>query len=248
MQKYIQFKKMKICYKTIYFKDNNLTTLFLNGWGENFSIWEKIISSANLESSIILLDFPPFGKSDKLNTPLNLNDYINIVKKILIKEKVKNINVVCHSFGARITFELCLNFLNENSKIVIISGAGIREHKFLTKSKIIVYKLKRFLNNLGFNFSLNHGSEDYKNLNKIEKKTFSNIVMYDQKKILHKIKQKTLIICAKDDKITSYKSAKTMNKKIKNSIIYTFKSGGHFASFIQYKTSATLIKNFLNKE
>ena len=247
MQNSIQHKNTLVSYKVFKNNQSNHYILFMHGFGCDSTIWQCIQDNLTTGSNQILIDFPPFGTSGNLLCDWRLDDYTEIVENILIKENCQKVDLVCHSFGARIGIELAIKNSRIN-KMVFIAGAGIREEKFKTKYKILSYKLKKGLSKIKLynkNKLKQYGSDEYMNLSPIMKKTFSNIVNNDQTKKLKYIKNQTLLLWAEDDDTTTIKSAKKMNKLIKNSELFTFKNGGHFV-FIPYaKNTANAINIFL---
>ena len=182
---------MKINYKLI--GEGKETVLFLHGWGANLNSFLFCENALKNNYKLLLVDFPGFGESEKLNNVFSVFDYALEIFKLLTKLEINNVNIVCHSFGGRVAMLLSTIFNLKVNKLVLIDAAGIKPRFNLkTKLKIFNYKLKKFLNKFKFiNFNLNsYGSEDYKKLSAIEKQTFIKVVDFneDTKKISLSIK------------------------------------------------------------
>lgn len=249
MQNSIQHKNTLVSYEVIIKNNSNHFILFMHGFGCDSSIWQSIQENIKTSYNQILINFPPFGNSGSLLCDWTLKDYTEIVENILIKENCQKVDIICHSFGARVAIELSIKNQQIN-KMIFIAAAGIRENKLKTSYKITAYKLKKFFSKLKvYNKEKlkRYGSEEYNSLSPIMKKTFSNIVSYDQTKRLKLIKNQTLLLWAEDDQTTTIKSAKKMNRLIKNSELFTFKNGGHFVFIPYYQNIANAIDLFLKE-
>ena len=86
---FIVYKDSKVFYKRQ--KGDGLPILFLHGWGGSTESFEYFAQGKNA----ILIDFPPFGKSESPKYIYDLNDYIEITKQILKKEKITKYHNGC---------------------------------------------------------------------------------------------------------------------------------------------------------
>ena len=197
--------------------------LYLHGWGGSIDSFKYLALTMPYKN--ILIDFPPFGQSQEPLSPYTLFDYAQIVYNILKEQKVNKLNIICHSFGARVAI-LLISLYNVNvEKLIITAGAGIKPKN---KIKKIFRKIKyKIIKKINKNYCA--GSEDYKKLSFVMKKTFSNIVNLDIAKYAEKINTKTLLIYGDKDKETPIYMAKKLNKLIKNSKLIIYKNCGHFA-------------------
>ncbi len=236
----ITYKNSSVNYITL--GEGDETILYLHGWGGNINSFKYLTQSFNAKQ--ILVDFPPFGESEEPKSPYTIFDYAQIVYEILQKENVKKLNIICHSFGARVAIVLLAKYDVCVEKLVITGGAGIKPKK--KKKKIfrkIKYKIKKI-----FNKNYIAGSSDYKILSPVMKKTFSNIVSLDLSDYAKQIKSKTLLIYGNLDKETPIYIAKKLNKYIKNSKLIIYKNYGHFA-YIENNIQFLIdIKTFLKGE
>ena len=225
--------------------------VFLHGWGSNLNLM-KPLSSQCKGKSILLIDFPPFGKSDvEPTSPWNLDDYCNLTSEIISIAKkilkdngitIKRIVLFGHSFGGRVAIKLAYmaDFL------VLISSAGLKPRfSFKTKSQILLYK---FYKKIGSRKVRNFGSSDYKILSPIMKQTFNNIIREDLSKTCKQIKAKTLIISGNLDSETPLYMAKKFRKLIPNSTLVVIEGGDHFVYLKKPRETNLAILNFLGGE
>ena len=249
MKKYFYFNATKVCYNVLG-QDNTDCILFLHGWGTSSALWIDIFKYLSKNYKLIFLDFPPFGCSGDLLSPWSLQDYSKCVSTLLKKLNINSCSIICHSFGFRVAIVLCKNGFKVN-KIIVMGGAGIKKKCFIVKTKILFYKTKKLLSKIKLydkDKLQSCGSQDYKTLSPIMKQTFVNIINCDLKTYLPYILAQTLLLYAQDDKETPVKIAKIFKKKIKNSSLYIFKSGGHFLFLTNTIAITNAVNIFLKKE
>lgn len=236
----IEYKNSLVNYCTI--GESEQVMLYLHGWGGSVDSFKYLTTSLNYKN--ILIDFPPFGESEEPKTPYTLFDYAEIVYKILEKENAKKINIICHSFGARVAILLISMYNVDVEKLIITAGAGIKPKNKIKKIfRKIKYKIIKKINKKYL-----AGSSDYKKLSNVMKKTFSNIINLDIAPYAKKVNSKTLLIYGNRDKETPIYMAKKLNKYIKNSRLIIYKNCGHFAYLENNVQFLIDIKTFLKGE
>ena len=213
-------------------KANSPPILFLHGWGGSTKSFElfrrKLLDNFNL----IFLDFPPFGCSGKPRDEWTVKKYADMVERLLCLVKVDKVYIVAHSFGGRVALELASKNKNLILKMLLTGCAGLKKRSFKTRLKIAKYKFFKVLCKLKLKNSKSletMGSEDYKNLTPEMKKTFNNIVNYDQKYLLKEIMCPVLLFWGKRDKATPFYFTKIFKKHIKDCGVVCVASGTHFA-------------------
>ena len=245
---FYNFDNLKIYYKVLGNSNKRgIPILFLHGWGGNsnsFKIFEEYLKK---KIKIILLDFPPFGNSSKLDKPFDVEKYSNLVLFLLNKLKINKVNIVAHSFGGRIALFIASKHGNRVNSMLLTGCAGIKRKEFKIKLKVGLYKFKKFLCKLKL-YSLkklnNSGSYDYRNLNPIMKQTFNKIINFDERYLLKKIKCQTLFVWGKLDKETPFYFTKVFKKHIKNSEIIILENSGHFAYLEKPKVFLLILEKF----
>ena len=220
--------------------------LFLHGWGGST---DSFLGLSNLFADrfvCINLDFPPFGKSDKLNQVFDVRDYFEIVCGILNANNINEVFVVAHSFGARVAIMLAAQ-TDKVKKLIITGGAGIKLRSIKKRLKILKYKfLKRLvkIKLIDKNVLKNYGSSDYKQLDEKTQKTFVKIVNFNETNMLQYIRCETLLIWGEQDRETPMKAAKIFRKKIMGSALITFKDSGHFCYLENFNKFYLISSNF----
>ena len=229
--------------------------IILPGWGDTRKTFDFYINNLKNKYTIYIFDYPGFGNSKFPNYSLTIDDYAKYIKDFIIEKRINNPYILCHSFGCRISLLLIGKYRILIDRLIIIGGAGIRRKSLKRKLRLLKYKLLKKLSNvlskkkkeIYLNRLINkYGSNDYKELNNLQRKTFSNIVNTDLRKYVPFIYSPTLLIWGEKDLSTPLKNAKYMNKRIKDSALITIKKGTHFV-YLEYPFYIlNIINNFFN--
>lgn len=231
----------------------NKTLVFLHGWGVDSQLWFKIAPVLiNKNYSLYFLDLPGFGQSQVPNTTYGVDDYKKIVYEFVKKLELKNINLIGHSFGGRITIKMAAENPNFLQKVVLVDSAGIYHHSQVKTLKLLIASIIRPL----FQFSFMQlfrrkiyqitDSEEYLAIPALSK-TFSHIVSEDLTSYLFQIKLPTLIIWGDKDhnEASTINDAQLMKKSIKNSKLEILKEAGHFSFLDQPKEFVKALTDFI---
>ena len=131
---------------------------------------------------------------------------------------------------------------------MILTGcAGLKNRSLKKTFKQALFKTQKFLAKVKLypkSNLQNKGSSDYKKLSAQMKKTFVNIVNYDQEHILKFISAPTLLVWGNLDKETPIYFTKIFKKHIKDCEVIVFKGHGHFAYIEKPQTFLKLITSF----
>lgn len=236
------FKDTKVNYYTI--GNGEELVVFLHGWGAGSETILPLANNLQNEKyTLLLIDFPPFEKSEEPKEVWILEDYVNLTYEIILKCKnelnLKKIDLIAHSFGGRVALHLASSHASEINKLILLGSAGIKPKRgFKYLFNITKYKI---LKKISPKKALKMGSNDYKKLSNIMKATFINIVNSDCTQLCKKVECKTLIIFGKNDKETPIYMAKKLNKLIKSSQLIIIDNAGHFV----YLDNLPLVFNFI---
>ena len=237
---FFYFKNVKINYLVL--GDKGKWLVFLHGWGGSVESFLGVAKTFK-NNRCLLIDFPPFGFSEEPQDVWDLKTYADMVFSLIQKLKIKKISLISHSFGGRVAILLSSTYNVNVSKLILIDSAGMKPRDFLwTKFKIVKYK---FLKKLGFK-QKNKGSQDYKSLSPIMKKTFSCIVNQYLEQFCSNINAETLIFSGDKDKTTPLYMAKRLNKLIKNSGLVVLKNAGHFSYLDNFEQFIIIVHKFIN--
>jgi len=100
-EKYITFNDTIIFYKTI---GKGLPVVFVHGFAEDSSIWDKQVEFLKDKYHLIVPDLPGSGRSAMINQKdAGLEDYAEVLNKILQAEKIEKCIMIGHSMGGYTT-------------------------------------------------------------------------------------------------------------------------------------------------
>ncbi len=203
--------------------------VMLHGWGVDSSIFSDLINELNYY--VITIDFLGFGKSDQPIQPLKLDDYVEQVNQVIKQLKLKNINLLGHSFGGRVAIKY--NYYYNINNLILVDSAGIRHKSLSLTLKIMKYKfLKKiylYTNKEKYNNLINNsGSRDYKLLSPIMKQTMSNIIKIDLKKYCIDTRTKTLLLWGANDDETPITDSYILHEILYDNKLVIFYKSGHF--------------------
>lgn len=224
---------------------------FLHGWSgdkNSFSIIKNHIAEIN--RNMVFVSFMGFGENEEMKKPWTIFDFVDDLVVLIAKiAKGKSVDIVCHSFGARVAVLLASEFPYLVNKIMIVDGAGLKPRRKLgyylnvakyKKAKRMVRKGK-----LPESVLESFGSSDYRSLSKCMKQTFVNVVNFNTEKYARKIKTQILLFWGEKDTETPIYMAKKFKKLIKNSKLVVAKNAGHFSFLDQFDLFFECFKKFL---
>lgn len=212
--------------------------LILPGWGNNRITFRYLIDVLKENYTVYILDYPGFGKSSFPDRDLDISNYTDLIKDFVSSKDIDNPTIIAHSFGGRIVIDLFTRYNLKIKNLILIDIAGIKPKKSIwRKTKEKVYKI---LKKIGIIFPEKikciyleklisiFGSSDYSSLDPNIRKSFINIVNYDQKNDIKNINVDTLIIWGEKDKDVPLKDGYYINKEIKDSGLVVVPKSGHF--------------------
>ncbi len=224
-------------------KEDDSCTLLLHGWGCDSTIFDPLVSLMP-NRCFLMIDFPPFGKSNIEPADWNIFTYANMVESLCRHCKIEKVNILGHSFGGRVAIVLSALRPYLIGKCILVDSAGLKPKRSLNYYyKLYSYKIAQ---KLGFVVN-DAGSQDYKTLSSDMKKVFVNVVNQYLDDYLPLIKQKTLIIYGGKDKETPIYMARKLHKKIGGSKLEIINDGGHFCFLDNLMTFYRLVDNFLEE-
>lgn len=236
--------------------------LLLHGWGAQIESFAPVIFALEKYRRVIAVDLPGFGKSEAPAVPWTVGDYMEFTLALMEALDLPKTDVLCHSFGGRVTILLAAKHPEKIGKIVFVDSAGVRPRRSAKYyAKIYSYKIAKriaksekfsaFLKTFGIDVKKrvkNAGSSDYKQLPDGMKKTFVNVVNEDLSPYLNKIKSPSLLIWGEDDTDTPLWYGQKMEKEIADAGLVVLKNAGHFSYLDQFSQFMAVVNSFLGGE
>lgn len=267
-EKYVtSFDGTKIFYEIK--KKGDKFLIFLHGWPHNHTVWEKEIQFLCKKYSTIAPDLRGHGKSDM---PENLSDYTfdkfaKDIKYIIKQEKIGNFVLIGHSFGGMIALAYYSLFPHKVDALILVDTiyenplkhlpiikyiglSSLTEHllKFILKNERIKKKhfpyvdFSRFKKHSDFFYWLKGADETAL---KSVLSCLEEMIEFNKKELLSKIKVPTLIIEGEKDKKTTLNDVKEMAKEIKDSRLKIVKGISHDTNILSPVAVEEYILQFL---
>ena len=233
--------------------------LILAGWGTTISTYQSLIDDLSPIATVYCLEMPGCGSSDEPEKPLTSDDYAQLVKEFISKQKIKKLNLFGHSNGGRTIIKMLgtgekLDFTVD--KIILTGCAGIVHEKSakdkakskLVKAgkKVISSKLvKKLAPNAEEKLKQRIGSDDYRAATPVMRETLVNLVNEDLRELLPNIQQPTLLLWGENDDATPISDGELMEELIPDAGLVMFPYSTHFAFLENRDRFREIIKTFL---
>ncbi|PWL45584.1 MAG: alpha/beta hydrolase [Clostridiales bacterium] len=236
--------------------------LMLHGWGGCIDSFAPVIREMSKYRKVYALDFPGFGESEEPQQAVGVPEYTKWVVKFIRGMHIEGTDIICHSFGGRVSILLAAEYPELVGKIVFTDAAGVRPRRGLKYyGKVYTYKLckkllacprlSKALRCLGIDVEKrvkNAGSSDYQQLSGTMRQTFVKVVNQNLTPYLKKIQAPSLLIYGENDQDTPVRYGKIMEKEIKDAGLVVLKNAGHFSYLDQYPHYISIVKVFLEVE
>ena len=139
LNKYIIYKNAKIGYKTY---GSGKGVVFIHGFGEDSTIWDAQVTFLQDKYFLVIPDLPGTAESDLLKKDnVSLIDYAEVIKAILVAEKISVVTMIGHSMGGYITLAFAEKYPEMLKAFGLVhSGAyADDEEKIKTRKKSIAF-------------------------------------------------------------------------------------------------------------
>ena len=219
------------------------TIVLLHGWGQNIDMMKPLGNYLEDDFNIIIIDLPGFGNSSEPTYAWSLDDYVDAVRKIIEKEKIKNPIVMGHSFGGKLAILYASKY--DVKKLVLFASPINHNHKVSMKSKMLksIKKLP-MMDKIGEKIKKHMGSTDYRKSSPIMREILVNHVNTDVYDVLENIKAPTLIVWGESDVTVNPSVAYEIDSKIKDSGVVML-PGTHYAYLENLNRVVSILEKFL---
>lgn len=224
--------------------------LLLHGWQSDSNVWNDVSKSLGASGyAIYALDLPGFGDTQAPSSPFGVSDYAKFVEHFCAKIGLKEITLVGHSFGGRISIKLAATNPTLVKKLALVASAGIILSKksttrFLAGLARPLFKPK-FMQSIRATIYKRLGSSDYIESGKL-KETYLKIINEDLREYLPKITEPTLLIWGDQDTEAPIEIGKLMNENIKDSQMVVLDGVGHFSFLERPEDFIKILTEFIN--
>ena len=191
-----------------------MSNVFIHGWSFDSNIWKDLYSGT-------FIDLPFHGDS-------NLNYEENIIENFVdyLGDNIdKSSTLIGWSLGATVSALVAIKYPEKVKKLILVGfSPKFKDENLGSPPKFVkafMLSLKKDFENTIYNFRKTSCNNEFKNIALPEKsgaiKILNEFINLDLTKEISKIKQETVLIHGKNDKIVNYKASIFANKTIKNS-------------------------------
>lgn len=253
MEKYIKVNNIDVHYTV---EGEGKPLVLMHGWGCNTTTLASIERVALESCRVINIDFPGHGKSEEPNSVWGIEEYTQVLERIVEAEHLQNPSLLGHSFGGRVGL-LYSSRHHDVDKLILVDAAGIKPRRSM-KYYLKVYSFKAYKRLLYLLMGKNRaehrldayrsktGSSDYANATPVMRAILSKVVNEDLKHVMPDIKASTLLIWGENDTATPLKDAQYMENHISNSGLVSFPGCGHYSFLDNPVQFAAVLRSFLN--
>lgn len=97
--------------------------LLLHGWGACIDSFAPVTAALSKERRVVALDFPGFGQSDTPQASMDVEAYAECTAEFIRVLDLGQPDIICHSFGGRVTILLAAKYPKLVGKIVFVGAA-----------------------------------------------------------------------------------------------------------------------------
>ncbi len=242
----MQYKNLNINYVR-YGNKKNDTVVLLHGWGQNIQMMKPIGDNLK-DKDVIIIDLPGHGKSDEPKEVWLLDDFVEMIHELLLKEKVENPTLIGHSFGGKISLIYASRY---KVKKLVLFGSPFKVKKNPNSLKVkILKKIKSLpgMEKLAEKAKKHMGSTDYRNASPIMREILVKHVNTDITDLVKKIKCPTIIIWGTNDKAVNIADAYELESLIKDSAVIAYEGCTHYAYLERLVQTNNIINKFLEEK
>ena len=222
------------------------TLVLLHGWGQNIQMMKPIGDKMCINHKVLIVDLPGHGASDEPDFAWTLYDYVEMLKDLIEILKLKNIILIGHSFGGKIS--LLYASMYKVDKVVVFGSPYKKNIKKDSLKLKILKGLKKIpgINKLE-NIAKKHiGSTDYKNASGIMREVMVNHVNLDITDDVKKINVPLLIVWGTNDQAVPVSDAYELEKLVPGSGLVIYQGCTHYAYLENLGQTINVLKSFLD--
>lgn len=251
MEKFVQISNIKVHYTV---QGKGAPIILMHGWGCNLNTLKSIENIAVENHTVYNIDFPGFGESQEPFDVWGVEEYTQLIERLVEIEGIKDPVLLGHSFGGRVGILYASR--NSVSKLILVDAAGVKpqrslryyikvySYKFGKKLMILIYGKNRAQAHIE-KMRSKRGSSDYNNASPKMRAILSKVVNEDLQHLMPSIKAPTLLIWGEKDTATPLSDAKKMERLIPNAGLVAFPGCGHYSFLDNPLQFAAVLRSFL---
>ena len=239
-----EFDNVKVNYEYIDNKSKN-TLVFLHGWGANIKMMLPIANPFVKDNNVLVVDLPGHGKSTEPTYSWELDHFVDMLRELFNKLKIKEPILIGHSFGGKLSMIYASKY--KVKKLILLSSPYRGEFRKVPFKVKVLKKAAKVpgLKTMANYFKKHMGSTDYRNATPIMRDILVKHVNTDVTELCKKIKCPTLIIWGTNDEAVPYEDGVKLEKLIKDSGLVTYEGNTHYAYLERLGQTINVLKAFI---
>ncbi|MFT4413001.1 alpha/beta fold hydrolase [Fredinandcohnia humi] len=224
--------------------------VLLHGFLSSTFSYRRLIPLLQKEYTVLSIDLPPFGKSEKSTRfTYSYKNIASVVIDLISSLQFKKVTLVGHSMGGQICLYIAKQKTDLVDKIVLLCSSGYlkrmpRSLIYSTYLPYFHYIVKRKLERQGVKHNLlnvvfNHSLIDQDMINGYTEPFLDNRIFMALTRMirhregdltpqdLHTIEHPVLLIWGEQDRVVPLSVGKQLHKDLPNSTLITIKNTGH---------------------
>ena len=242
-----KYKNIDVNYE--YFDNKSeISLVYLHGWGQNIEMMMPIAKPFIKKHNVLIIDLPGFGKSDEPESVWTIFDYADMVHELVTHLKLKNIIMIGHSFGGKIS--ICYAYKYKTLKLVLLASP-YKKSEYSNTFKAKAFKaLKKIPILKSFEETAKRliGSTDYKNASEIMRKILVEHVNTDLREEVTSIKCPTLLIWGTEDSAVKYSDALELESLMADAGLVTYEGCTHYAYLERLNQTISVLNSFIGSD
>ena len=127
----MQSKNIKYSDSTIFYRitGKGKPVVLIHGFGEDGNIWDKQVDFLQNQFQLIVPDLPGSGKSGVISSQsaVGMEEYAEIIKAILVEEKIEKSTMLGHSLGGYITLAFAEKYPDMLSSFGLVHSTALAD-------------------------------------------------------------------------------------------------------------------------
>lgn len=236
--------------------ESGAVLVVMHGWGCTAKTVRSISETAlACGMRVLTVDFPGFGDSPEPATVWGVEEYTQLIEKLIRDLGIARVSLLGHSFGGRVGI-LYASRNGNVDKLILVDAAGIKPRRKLSYYiKVYSFKAGKMLAKTFLpheratavidGWRKSRGSADYNQASQRMRAILSKVVNEDLKIVMPRISAPTLLIWGEKDTATPLADAQYMEKHIPDAGLVSFAGCGHYSFLDNPIQFAAVLRSFL---
>lgn len=223
------------------------TIVILHGWGHSQAHWEGISHMLSTENRVVVFDLPGFGDEPAPPATWGVPEYAEWVNARIAKEGLRDVVLLGHSFGGRISALLAAEQPAWLRGVVLYGAPCLYRPFFRVRVRNFIGKM---IGKLPIPESFRRayrGDEENAAMEKGMRPIFRRVVAFDETEQVRQIRVPVALVWGEHDMEAPMHIAEELKALIPNAELHVLQGGGHSVHLEQPTLFYGIIKKFLQR-